>query len=310
MPISGLAFLYVKPKLQLDSKSDGQNHMTDAAVKRTGAKPSLQRTIEDRFGAPIEPVDVAGTEALARMAARRVHRRYFDRPVEDALLRALCACALSAPTKSDLQQADIVIVRDRQKRAVIEGLLPEMPWISQAPVFLVFCANGARLPGIAAMRGKPFPNDHLDAFFNATVDAALVLATFVHAADAVGLGSCPISVIRDHAAQVSELLGLPDRVVPVAGLTVGWPAAAAHMSPRLPLAVTVHENTYDSGAFAREVDAYDRRRAGIHSYKQRDVARWGEASFYGWSEDKARQYAVPQRADFGAFVRGKGFCLD
>jgi len=33
-------------------------------------------------------------------------------------------------------------------------------------------------------------------------------------------------------------------------------------------------------------------------------------SFYGWSEDKARQYGVPQRADFGAFVRSKGFGLD
>jgi nitroreductase/FMN reductase [NAD(P)H] len=32
--------------------------------------------------------------------------------------------------------------------------------------------------------------------------------------------------------------------------------------------------------------------------------------FYGWSEDKARQYGVPQRTDFGAFVRGKGFKLD
>jgi FMN reductase [NAD(P)H] len=36
----------------------------------------------------------------------------------------------------------------------------------------------------------------------------------------------------------------------------------------------------------------------------------GEAEFYGWSEDKARQYAEPLRADFGAFLRAKGFCLD
>ena len=41
-----------------------------------------------------------------------------------------------------------------------------------------------------------------------------------------------------------------------------------------------------------------------------DPARWGEARVYGWSEDKARQYAVPLRADFGAFVRAKGFNLD
>ena len=67
-------------------------------------------------------------------------------------------------------------------------------------------ANGRRLPEIAKMRGKPFPNDHLDQFFNAAVDAGIVLASFIRAADAVGLGTCPISVIRDHSPKVSEML--------------------------------------------------------------------------------------------------------
>ena len=35
-----------------------------------------------------------------------------------------------------------------------------------------------------------------------------------------------------------------------------------------------------------------------------------QAEFYGWSEDKARQYAEPLRGNFGAFLRAKGFCLD
>ena len=38
--------------------------------------------------------------------------------------------------------------------------------------------------------------------------------------------------------------------------------------------------------------------------------RFGTADFYGWSEDKARQYASPQRAGFGAFVRKQGFVLE
>ena len=60
-----------------------------------------------------------------------------------------------------------------------------------------------------------------------------------------------------------------------------------------------------------EIDDYDRRRAALRPYRrQRSVPRWGEASSYGWSEDKARQYADPARADFGAFVRAKGFRLD
>ena len=105
-----------------------------------------------------------------------------------------------------------------------------------------------------------------------------------------------------------ELLELPEKVVPVAGMCVGWPAEQGALSPRLSLATTLHEERFAEGDLAGEIDAYDRRRAETRPYRnQRDVARFGRAEFYGWSEDKARQYAVPQRADFGGFVRGKGF---
>ena len=117
--------------------------------------------------------------------------------------------------------------------------------------------------------------------------------------------------IRDHPKTVSDLLHLPNRVVPVAGICVGWPAQAGEITPRLSLSTTVIENKYDADDLAAEIDAYDRRRAKLRPYRQqRNTDRWGDASFYGWSEDKARQYAEPMRTDFGSFVRGKGFCLD
>ena len=82
------------------------------------------------------------------------------------------------------------------------------------------------------------------------------------------------------------------------------------LRPRLGLESTLHNGGYDYGDLAGKIDAYDKRRAAIHPYKPRDPARWGDVPFYGWSEDKARQYGVPQRPDFGAFVRAKGFKLD
>ncbi len=272
---------------------------------------TIRQDLEQRFGEEIA-VDphLDGLDEIARIAGHRVHRRYDGRPIDPALLRLLCACALSAPSKSDLQQRDIVVIEDRALRKAIADLIPDMPWIGQAPAFLVFCANGRRLPQIAALRGKPFPNDHLDQFFNAATDAALALATFMHAAHTVGLGCCPISVIRDHAARISELLALPDRVVPYAGLCVGWPAAAGRISPRLPLALTLHVDRFRDDDLASQLDAYDQRRAALAPYgAQRDPQVWGEAAAYGWSEDKARQYAQPQRTDFGAYVRARGFNL-
>jgi len=273
---------------------------------------SIEEALLERFGEQVAVApDIAGLGELERIAAHRSHRRYLSRAIEPALLRLLCACALSAPSKSDLQQADIVIVNDKDIRKQIVATIPDMPWIEDAPAFLVFVANGERLPLIARERGKPFPNDHLDQFFNATVDSAIVLATFMRAASAVGLGCCPISAIRDHPDVVSDLLQLPNRAIPIAGLCVGWPAQSGSITPRLSLNTTLHVDHYGERDVAAEIDAYDKRRAALRPYdKQRNFPRWGQASFYGWSEDKARQYADPTRTDFGAFARRRGFRLD
>src|SRR5262249_30870628 len=172
----------------MDAKSDGT------------LATSIEDMLAQRFGERIAvDADLDGLADLAKIAGHRTHRRYLPRAVSPELIRLLCACALSAPSKSDLQQCDIVVVGDAATRNAIADKIPDMPWIGTAPAFLVFLANGQRLPFLAQWRDKPFPNDHLDAFFNAAVDAGIVLATFIRAATAVGLGSCPISAIRDHA---------------------------------------------------------------------------------------------------------------
>jgi len=131
------------------------------------------------------------------------------------------------------------------------------------------------------------------------------------AAEAAGLGCCPISTVRNHAQTVSDLTGLPDWVFPLAGLCVGYPENTGVITPRLPLDVTVHIDRFTEEVVAAKIDGYDRRRAARQPYsKQRDIKRFGEAPFYGWSEDKARQYAKPQRADFGAYIRRRQFKLD
>ena len=137
-----------------------------------------------------------GVDVLADMANRRVMRRYLDKPVDPVLLDTLCAVALSAPSKSDLQQVDIVVVTDKAQRAVLDELAPGNPWMKAAPAILVFCGNNRRQRLAFDWRKRPYVNDHLDPFFNASVDAAIVLATFVAAADRVGLGTCPISTLR------------------------------------------------------------------------------------------------------------------
>ena len=257
--------------------------------------------------------ELPGEPALVRILERRTHRRYRDEPVAEALVETLLACALSASSKSDLQQASIVRVRSEEKQARIASWLPAMPWIGEAPLFLVFCGDNLRLRRAAALRGKPFPNDNVDMFMNAAVDAALAMQTFTLAAEAAGLGCCPISEVRTHIDRLTELLALPAGVFPVAGLCVGWPERAGYVSMRLPPALAIHEDAYDAAGVEEEIEAYDRRRDArfrIPPDRQREVDRFGAADFYGWSEDKARQYSRPARPGFRDYLRRQGFALE
>jgi len=261
----------------------------------------LSAALSRRFGLGSEPESswfsssgalTPNLDALAALNERSVCRSYKPDPIPEPLFQLLCATALAAPTKSDLQQATLIRVKDSAKRAKICATLPRSPWLAGAPELLVFCADGWRLRRLFARAGKEFPNEHLDQFFNASVDAGIALATFVSAAELAGLGTCPISQVRDNIDLLQELLALPDWVVPVAGLALGYPVSKEPLSARLALSATVHTDRYDTAAAERELDAYDTRRGKP------------------WSADKVRQYSEVMRADFGAFVRRKKFRLD
>ena len=275
---------------------------------------TLSSLIRERFGESVDVPDRLERNAeLAGLAAHRSHRAFTDRPVPPALLRTLLASAFSAPAKSDLQQSCVVQVGDRPVHERIAALIPSMPWIADAPVLLVFCGDNRRIRRICDLRGTAFANDHLDSFLNAAVDTGLVMAGFIRAAQAVGLGCCPLSAVRNHAAEIATMLGLPDYVFPVAGMVAGYPARERKITPRLPLDAFVHTDRYDDGDLERWIASYDARRHAVlplNPDRQRDPGRFGRADFYGWSEDKARQVAVSEREDFGAFVRSKRFRLD
>jgi nitroreductase len=267
-----------------------------------------------RFGdeAGLAP-DLPDVPWLRQVLMRRTQRRYAERPVPEPLLRLLLAAAFSASSKSDFQQASVIRVEDRGRRDRLAALIPDMPWIGNAPVFLVFCGDSHRLERIGELHGHYQDNGKLEGFFNAAIDAALVLQTFILAAETAGLGCCPISVIRNHAEAAAEILGLPDKVFPVAGLCVGYPAIAGHISMRLPLEVTVHTDHYDDQPLAEAIDAYDHRRDARYSLpreQQRSPENFGYASFYGWSEDKARQATQAEGQDFSRYLRARGFTFD
>jgi FMN reductase [NAD(P)H] len=272
------------------------------------------KAIERRFGdGGPSGEGAADNEFIRRILSRKTVRRYSDVMPSDSLLDLLVAAALCASAKSDFQQASILRITNPAQRAAIGTLFPGMPWIGLSPAFFVFLGDARRLQRIGELRGKPVRNGTLEGFFNASVDAALAMQTMILCAESVGLGVCPISVIRNEIDKVAAILELPHMVFPVAGLCLGYPQAEGYVSLRLPRRVTTYRDRYDDSELPAAIEDYDRRRDALHSIpreQHRSNAEFGEAAFYGWSEDKARQAAKAEGAAFAPYLRSHGFSFD
>ena len=135
----------IRPSGRMTQKED--RHIRDQLAERFGEI--------DRTTAGIEPPDL-----WSAIAGRGSCRHFTDEPVEEALIRTLSALALCAPSKSDLQQRDIIIIQDQALRGELNTLLTTGPlaqgWIANAPHLLVFCGNNRRQRQIHEWRNRPF----------------------------------------------------------------------------------------------------------------------------------------------------------
>jgi FMN reductase [NAD(P)H] len=271
----------------------------------------LVEAFATRYGLEAGEVpELAGPPELLRFLERRSCRSFKGAPIPEPLLTALFACAQSAPSKSDLQQYAIIRLEAVETKAKFLAL-PSIPdWAADAGCLLVFCGDARRVRRLAEHHGLAYESNTADVYMNAACDAAIAMTGFILAAEAVGLGTCPLSVVRNHAAELAELLALPAGVFPFAGLCVGWPAAMGSVQKRLPQSAVVHRDRYDDSGLVEEVAAYERRRGYLPAEKQLHTDRYGIAAELGWGGNAARRLSVRERPGWRRFLADQGIELD
>ncbi|GAA5233242.1 NADPH-dependent oxidoreductase [Verticiella sediminum] len=196
------------------------------------------------------------------LMAHRSVRRFTDAPVSDETLATLVAAAQSASTSSNLQLWSVVAVRDPARKARLAGFCGNQRHIVEAPLFLVWLADFARLRQLAEDHGKPLDGqDFLEAGVLGCVDAALAAQNAVVAAESLGLGTVYIGAIRNRPEDVVHELALPRYAMPVFGMCVGRPdpSLSFDVKPRLPQRAVLHHETYDLPAQREEVARYEER---------------------------------------------------
>ena len=270
---------------------------------------------EDRYGknSLLDFSNINIPDLLKTIISRSSVRKFSDRPIPKELLTILLTAAQSAPSKSNLQQYSILIMQDETIKMKVADLIGNTKWALSAPVFLLFLADIRRNINITNNKGYDHKNNNVDTFMNAVIDSALSMQSLICAAEASGLGICPISMIRNIIDEIKKICQLPKGVFPIAGLALGWANEKAPISIRMPQDIMIHNDFYNEDNLTKKINDYDKRVfkiAPILEKKQRHVDVYGVAKKGTWSENIARQLSLPERNNFKAWLKDNGINLE
>lgn len=175
---------------------------------------------------------------------RRTIRKYKADEVSAELLNALLEGAFRASTMGNMQLYSVVVTRDKQMKEKLAPAHFNQPMVTKAPVVLTFCADFNRFSKWCRCRKAEPGYDNPISFLNAVQDALLVTQNFCTLAEAHGLGICYLGTTLYNPDKIIDVLQLPELVMPVATITVGYPDECPPQPDRLPLAGIIHEETY------------------------------------------------------------------
>lgn len=177
---------------------------------------------------------------------RRTIRKFKDKPIPEEIVYKIIEAGQRAPTACSLQTYSIIWVKDEEKRKKIFEACGKQPFILEAPVTLVICADVRRLIKIMSITGNETSLEKgygYEVKIFSIIDATLTAQNMVIAAEALGLGSVYIGNALANQ-ELMEILNLPQGVLPLFLLCIGYPNENPPTRPRLPIQTILHIDKY------------------------------------------------------------------
>lgn len=178
------------------------------------------------------------------MLNHRTIRNYKSDPIDDNILDEILQAGFRASTTGNMQVYSVIVSKDEQRRKELCKLHFGQQMVEQAPVLLTFCADFNRFNKWCRQRDADPGYDNFLSFFTAAIDALLVSQNVAVAAEAHGLGICYLGTTTYQADKLIEFFDLPQGVVPVTTLVVGYPNEDPEQVDRLPGEGVIHHETY------------------------------------------------------------------
>lgn len=143
--------------------------------------------------------------------SRRSIRKYQGKEVPEEMISDLLEAAMAAPSAVAKDPWHFIVVRSRETLDKITEILPNGKMLREAPVAFIVCGD--------------LNKAHLQELSYMLQDLSAAVENILIAANTLELGTCWLGVHprEDRQAGIRQLFALPDNIIPMCGIAIGWP---------------------------------------------------------------------------------------
>ncbi|MHA6252029.1 oxygen-insensitive NADPH nitroreductase [Oceanobacillus sp. CAU 1775] len=239
-------------------------------------------------------------ETIQLLHNHRSIRKFTSEKLSNEQVRIIVEAGQRASTSSNVMAYSIIGVTDDTLKKELQKVSGQ-PYVEDNGYLFVICADLKRHVELASDENKDAIINSIETteqFIVTVTDAALVTQNMVIAAESLGLGICFLGSLRNDIKRVDSLLNLPDYVIPLYGLAVGYPEHKPEVKPRLPFEAVFHENGYEKDK-QRYIEDYDETL--YKYYKSRSSNNRAD----NWSNQMVDKFSQSTRTDVGPYVQSK-----
>lgn len=175
--------------------------------------------------------------------SRRSIRSFQKREIPDKMLNEILSLSAKAPTCGNMQLYSVIVTRDEERKKELSALHFNQAACS-APVLLTICADFFRFDRWCEINNAERGFNNFLSLTSAFADAMIYSQQLTTIAELFGLGTCFLGTVIYNAPQISKLLKLPSLTMPVACLTIGYPAEEGEPTERLSAEGFVYDEEY------------------------------------------------------------------
>jgi nitroreductase len=176
---------------------------------------------------------------------RRSVRNFKDQEIPEHIIEELLDAANNAPSGGNIQPISVILVQEAEARKELAEMVGQQPWVRNAPLSMIFCLDFLRIKRWASMFETDFKGEKAFLhFLIAYADLMCAAQNVVILAQAHGLGSVYIGTILDVIDTARKRFALPEYVLPMMVLSLGYPKTVPKNVPKLKREVIAHREKY------------------------------------------------------------------